>query len=375
MLKFRCTLTSKPDEVDHDGEMKDSQVFWFHQDEGKKSSFTLNSSDVSSPLKIDKPCHLLIDCSQTGTPWIFGGLEIQTNSRNVEVYAIPEGKDGAEYWQTHRGSREDDESLLGGNDADPCENELYNAVILSPSSKPESIVRLHVKLLSLRPARCTVGFVRSMKLKGRLPDIQTIKSHVENDTSASPTVSASSQNTATIPVHVHVPPKPTFLAPPQAAPLRESTSDISSAVAALTMMIKNIHGSMETALETTSGGIQKMAYSQNSKIVGLEGNVGKLQEGVKSLTVEVMALREENLRLREELQLERISLQLERKEMTSDADKIQKLIADKFVCDKDVISKLLDEQRQLIIKEIRGGKVEVSALPVSEQDTDDESDE
>ena len=163
MLKFRCILTSKPDEIDHDGEMKDSQVFWFHQDEGKKSSFTLNSSDASSPLKIDKPCHLLIDCSQTGTPWIFGGLEIQTNSRNVEVYAVPEGKDGAEYWQTHRGSREDDESLLGGNDADPCENELYNAVILSPSSKPESIVKLHVKLLSLRPARCTVGFVRSMK--------------------------------------------------------------------------------------------------------------------------------------------------------------------------------------------------------------------
>jgi len=374
MLKFRCILTSKPDEIDHDGEMKDSQVFWFHQDEGKKSSFTLNSSDASSPLKIDKPCHLLIDCSQTGTPWIFGGLEIQTNSRNVEVYAVPEGKDGAEYWQTHRGSREDDESLLGGNDADPCENELYNAVILSPSSKPESIVKLHVKLLSLRPARCTVGFVRSMKLKGRLPDIQTIKSNVENVTSASPTVSASSQDTATIPVHM--PPKRTLLAPPpQVAPLRESTGDIFSALSALTMMIKNIHGSMETALETTSGGIQKMAYSQNSKIVGLEGNVGKLQEGVKSLTVEVMALREENLRLREELQLERISLQLERREMTNDADKIQKLIADKFVCDKDVISKLLDEQRQLIIKEIRGGEVEVTAQPVSEKDTDDESDE
>ena len=64
--------------------------------------------------KIQKPCHLIIECApysegngnaddgretetETETlPWLFGGMEIFSNSRNIEVYAVPEGKDDVE---------------------------------------------------------------------------------------------------------------------------------------------------------------------------------------------------------------------------------------------------------------------------------------
>lgn len=314
MLQLRVRLTSNPDGDDEN----QWPTFWFHQKEGKRASFLLESSEAS-PMKIEKPSHLLVDCfpaSVTGSPWLFGSLEILSNSRNIEVYAVPEGKKDGDYWQTYRGSRVENAAADDDTEVDSCEKELYQTTILPPSSKPETITRLHIKLLSLRPARCPLGFVKSMKLKGRLPDIVEsvpipTEIQVGNEAVADNTTLMANVPTQKATTVQHQQETQRSQQPFSSG---DPTEKISSAVAGLTMLIQNIHSSMEKSIESTVGEVQKLAYAQNEKIADLEKSVNRLSDTVEMLVTEMKLLRTQNSELPEALVKEKSNNSLHKNE-------------------------------------------------------------
>ena len=312
-----------------------TQTFWLDQDADKKSSFLFEQASEGSTTKIEKPSHLIIDCCQsenesvTSCEWLFGGLEIHTNSRNIEVYAIPEGKDfnGREYWQTHQGSKVEGEENGGDNGVkDACEKELYQTIILPPSSKPTSVTSLHLKLLSLRPAKCTVAFVKSVKLKGRIPDEIVYPSSTAQVSQAG---EASSR----------APNQPTAML--QQSPATDSTAQVASAISALSIMIQNIHGSMESSIQSTIGEFQSMAYTQShnlsGKIVELEKSVSGLRDSVEILNTNVELLRTENETHRKESDIAQKKLE--------DVEKLQ--------CDRVYIREILAKERKLMVQEMQ----------------------
>ena len=358
-VQLRCRLSQDPNASTENAK---DQTFWLEQEADKKSSFLFQSSDGDNSItKIEKPCHLILDCSSSecrggegvSSEWLFGGLEIHSNSRNVEVYAVPEGKNlnEREYWQTHRGSimadgnRSDNGPCLGSvtvTTKEPCEKELYQVIILPPSSKPVTLRFLHLKLLSLRPAKCTMAYVKCIKVKGRIPDTMLIQSDpVLNDHSSqtqtkNESMEASSRSRTSV-----------SMANTQqgVSTSTDSTAQIASAVSGLTMMIQNIHQSMESSIQSTIGEFQSLSYNHSKnlsiRIEQLEKNVNGIKDGVDLLNNNVEALRKEN-RLYQNRHEENITA--------------QKSIIQNEAVNRDFIRDLMKEERQIMTQEFQKEK-------------------
>ena len=148
--RFQCILTNDPEKQSNEDES-----LYFEQEEGKKSSFLLKLNDDANVIA--KPAHMLLQGSHQDA-FLFGGLEMVSNARNVEIYLT--GEDGKEtYVTTSRGL------LAAGEEEDP---HRFKVVVLCPGG-PRPVMRVHLKLLSLKPASCASAFLYLMKLKGRLP--------------------------------------------------------------------------------------------------------------------------------------------------------------------------------------------------------------
>ena len=119
-LALRGRLTSNDD----NGNNSNGKEFWFENEHDKKTSFIFDESsslssssasmeaskgEISQRIVIEKPCHLFLDCcirnsendntnggttTTTTTAFLFGGLEIHSNSRNIEVYTMDDDGDG-----------------------------------------------------------------------------------------------------------------------------------------------------------------------------------------------------------------------------------------------------------------------------------------
>lgn len=220
--RFRFTLTNAPDlkNGDHDVASSTTHQIFMRQDATKSSSFYLNprgaegndeeekkdavtAGTINSENMyycVDKPAQLFIDCpiesnptisndntKQTNdvsiisstAPFLFGGLELISNSRTVEVYTTD--RDGKEtYLLTCRGAiLQDRDSIhpieMRCNEGTP-NIEWFICVIVHPLG-PSEITNLKLKLLSLRSPK-EKAFVQDLKLKGKLP-IHPIPLHPE----------------------------------------------------------------------------------------------------------------------------------------------------------------------------------------------------
>lgn len=294
---------------------------WFDTEKDKKSAFFLNLSDINSVLNVDKPCHMLVECCHytDGTcgssnvtaepmqPWLFGGMEIHSNARNIEVYATLEGATSKEeYWQTcpgmllEKANNIDDEKSQTTTVTPQKEKKWHKTIILPPSSKPTSIKSLHLKLLSLRPAKCTVGSVRTVKMKGRIFDTHPLVSNIELNTKKQIKDDTGIEQGDKI--------STTSLNPGGAKYQGEmismnpisnnegATPDIGKAVSALSMLVRNVQSDMQQSMSSSIGEIQKIGYAQNrslvQKVTEIEKTLVEVQTSLSILLNEVKTNRE-----------------------------------------------------------------------------------
>lgn len=355
--QLRCRLAH----IENPGKGKDPmQSFWLQQEPDKKSSFLFDSgTETNASSKMQKPCHLIVDCcspeiNESGgiakqtVDWLFGGLEIHSNSRNIEVYAVPEGKNinGKEYWQTSRGSkitdRGNDDSREETND---CETELYQTIVLPPSSKATSVQSLHLKLLSIRPANCTIAFVKSIKLKGRIPEADPASSSINQVSTGGTSESNSSQKGS---------PFASSVANNNSNSHQVSTNMVATAISGLTMTINNARESMEASMQASIGEIQSLAFTQNDNFIGklslLEQSVDELKDSVVILKTNIDTWRKEN----EELQ----------RKSCEKYDDVSSMMGETL--DKEHIHKLLLKERQWVAEEMQKHKDEIISQVVDQ---------
>ena len=412
-LSFRLGQDQSLDK--HPPVVKDHPKFWLEPESGKKSSFLFqccgdnNDQSSSSPVsKFQKPCHLIIECvpysegngnsddereTETETlPWLFGGMEIFSNSRNIEVYAVPEGKDdvqGKEYWQTHRGSKVDIDINTDGDDdddekeksskiepktKDACEQEIYQTVILPPSSKPATVQSIHLKLLSLRPAKCTVAFVKCLKLKGRIPEsVNNVEKVIVNVNAPSDSATHNRGMGQGQSSNANANTNQTIIPSRNKS---ESTEQIASAISGLSMIINNVRGTMESSIQSTIGEFQSMAFQHNQtwndRFAAFEKNVAELKDGVDLLNTNVNLLRNEQMLQVEEVQSLKIQLKGDRDRDRKDNDDSD----GNSGTDTDihqVLGGLLLDQRQWMVEQMQKQKDEMIAEVVQQLDSTSKS--
>ena len=275
---LRCSLTNDPEEKNP------SSLLTFRKEGGKQSSFILDNISPNRTV-IGKPAHVLIHCTLlsdndggTGThhafPFVFGGLEIISNSRNVEAYLID--KEGKEtYLKTSRGSRQEEDEAT-------TDHELYTCVIVCPSG-PQSILRLHMKLLSLRPATCTHAALHSIKLKGRLPDVSAATPiSPSNSTSAA---AGATPNTATEPNARNS--SMSFISNHQQEP-GLTQSDIGAAMAAISGMVRTtedrIHQNVEAKLQQVESTVCQKLFGVDQSITEMSSIILSQQREMQQQT-------------------------------------------------------------------------------------------
>ena len=350
MMQLRGTLTSHPngDAVDAEIQGHGDKHFWLVNEVDKKASFYLDFSSTGESgqveeeedpprpsISMDKPCHFLLECHDSDNstmrkegakegvgrssfchPWLFGGVEIHSNSRNIEVYAVVDAEKGIsakeEYWQTCRGHQVQVEEHKDGIDAGTKiwkKDEIYKTIILPPTGKATTILRLHLKLLSLRPAKCTVGSIFLLKLKGRIHESS-------NDEKVSPehygvsNTPASTNNQSTFSQsQADANPSPQTAVNTNNSPdIANIEANIGHAFGGLTSLIHTVKNTMERGINTAAGQAQKAAIVQNKK---LEGKMMQLEQSV-------LAVKDSVDNLIEEMKETKIKEKRERKDMERD---------------------------------------------------------
>lgn len=164
MPNLWCTAISGDDsDVNNTKDMTTIVRRSLQPEEGKKSSFLF---EPDLPLTIPKPAHLIIDFSTHTSPgdsaqiFFLGGFQAVTNAKHLEVY-ITDKNGKEEYLMTSKGI-----PFQKGTNGE----EWQKAVCVIPGG-PRPILRIHIKLLSLKPTgETTTAQVKTMKLTARLPD-------------------------------------------------------------------------------------------------------------------------------------------------------------------------------------------------------------
>lgn len=329
-IKVRCKLAN---DLDPSLDAK-HKTFFCTQEENKKSSFVYNSDGLATS-KLGKPCHLIIDCSPSeqidvgSVEWLFGGLEIESNSRNVEIYAVVEGKEFAnrEYWQTQRGTRLETETTSG--------EEIYSTIVFPPDSKPIVVKSLHMKLLSLRPAKCTELNIERIKVKGRIPEgeiVEAPKASVPVSATQSPQVNAK-------------------MTPTQPNAVDASTAQIGKAVSAITMMLQSMESKISTSVQSTIGEFQKTNHMQDQ---AWNARMSKLEDNMQHLTNSMLQLHESVDSIKQDIQKQSLQKENEddspqqNQDSTLSIEQVQTLLTQ----EREMYRQELEQQRQLMMKDI-----------------------
>lgn len=133
-----------------------------------------DEGDENGTVAFTKPVFLVLRC-EVGY-LLLGGIEIDCNGRNIELYAQPDDKNSLEYQSTHRGSLE--------------EGDWYKSIIINSNKVPCKYIAL--KLLSLRGKDKTKALIRLLKVKAKLIPISTATpTSLEKQT---PTITGPSKN-------------------------------------------------------------------------------------------------------------------------------------------------------------------------------------
>lgn len=287
-VKLRCKLVSDLDSIRSNHETH-QKVIVLTPDNDKSTSFSIDSASTKDSIwEQERPCYLVIECFHEGSmrsiPFLFGGMELKSNSRNIESYAIIDdakdvilnAKNFGNYWQTSQGSKIDSEEndLLG--------RQWYKTVILAPSSKATSIKHLTLKLLSLQPAKCTKVTISQIKIKCKLPDIRLESDHPVNSHQVE---IGESQETS----------QATLL---NVSQTKSNDDQLPCAIRALTTMIESVQTTIQSTIERTTGDIEMKLYAKDRQIFSVVNDIQKglddLRTSVDNLTLEVQSLRRQN---------------------------------------------------------------------------------
>lgn len=326
--KLRCNFVSDLDVLKTDTN-NNKKTVWLSPDNDKGTSFSIDETIGDSLKEVPKPCFLVIDCYHEGSggtiPFFYGGMELISNSRNIESYAldpdkgnvVPTSNNLGEYWQTHQGTKQDD------NISSEYTKEFYKCIILPPSSKPLSIKCLTLKLLSLRPVKCNIGYIKQIKIKAKLPDV--------NDTTiCSDDIGEDIPDTGKKDRLQSVQPTNTTI---------DSIQDqIPNAIRALTAMIESVRNSIGISASNTLGEIEKKAFAkdqQNGVIMkSIQKSLGDLKDSVGELTNEIRLFRNQ-----EEQRIQRNVIDNELED-----DRLAKM--------RDDFQAILEEDRKQMMEEI-----------------------
>lgn len=239
--RFRCILTNDPEK-----EPSDENSLWLDQEEGKKSAFILPLDEASPLPHVAKPSHLLLQVDNKDT-FLFGGIEIVTNARNIEIYLT--GEDGKEtYLTTSRGL-----IVTDSNDADTYR---FKCLVVCPGG-PRPVTRVHFKLLSLKPASCTGATLYLLKLKGRLPP----STAQQQSTEAQATDDAATDSTTR-----QAAPQPSASVAPSSSPAL-TQADMGQAMMGVSLLVRSVETSL---LESVQSSLDKMERKFDARFNRLE---------------------------------------------------------------------------------------------------------
>jgi len=302
--QLRFIMSNSPELEDGDtGE----SVHYLEREPSKKASFflappkamestNLSTGDSQSPIdapplegnadiktahhfSLNKPAHVYLDyyLQKRNIPFLFGGLEIISNSRSIEVYSI--SKDSKEaYLLTSRGSPVD---TITGAPQIKKDIEWFIHVIVHPNG-PGEIKRLKLKLLSLRSPK-NRAIIQVFKMKGKIPSeletsLPTTTSNKNNENELRQRISNKSKSKK-IENAPFVEPKNKSPSPSQNS---LTSSDIQAAMTTFTLMSKSMEDriqktfikEMNSTQETFNKQIQSLTY-QNHALIKLIENQGQ----------------------------------------------------------------------------------------------------
>ena len=217
--RFQCILTN-----DSETEPDNTEPLYFKQEEGKKSSFLLNLDDGATT--ISKPAQIVIT-SVPQDKFLFGGLELVSNARNVEIY-LTDQDDKEAYLTTCRG-------IVAG---DAIAN-TFKCLVVCPGG-PRPVLRVRLKLLSLKPESCTGASLHLIKLKGRLPPPKEPQQEATTDASSAMSRQA--------------PPPPTNNTPASPA---LTQGDMGAAMAGVSMLVRSVESSLLQSVQASLDRMEK----------------------------------------------------------------------------------------------------------------------
>lgn len=240
------------------------------QEQGKKSSFLLEPEESSVPFyTVEKPPNVLIEYENPhaavpmDSAFFLGGFQMVSTAKTVEIYLTDmEGKEA--YLTTSKG--------LSFNKEDKTAP-WYKIICVVPGG-PRPILKLRIKMLSLRPNDATTAKLQFMKLTARIADTpspQPPVSSTENLSSpasgAFTPVSITTEGSSNSPTK-SIKPKSVFFATPepvkpeprQAAMTASNgvtQSDLGAAMAGVSFMARSTEKGIEEALQEQTKRLEK----------------------------------------------------------------------------------------------------------------------
>jgi hypothetical protein len=156
---LQCTLCS---EVVENNETSNTLELFFRPDETKKSVFWLDAPATSSAQShsVNAPAHCYIDCQST--IFFLGGFQLVSNAKTVEIYTV----------SAENNSNNEEEYLTTSRGIPSQETPGSFKVMCVVPGGPRPILRLHLKLLSLKPSNESTAQLVSIKLTARIPQAQ-----------------------------------------------------------------------------------------------------------------------------------------------------------------------------------------------------------
>jgi hypothetical protein len=258
---LQCTLCSSAGDNDDETSSNIKLELFFRPDETKKSVFWLDAPDptTADSQSVDAPAHCYIEHCHS-TIFFLGGFQLVSNAKTVEIYIVSaDSNNKEEYLTTSRGipSQETPGS--------------FKVMCVVPGG-PRPIVRLHLKLLSLKPAPPSTESVSmaklvSIKLTARIPQAPAVSvpqststiPAANNDTSTAPSLASMMANTSTtLPNQQLQAPGPTM-------------DDVGAAMAGVSFMVRSTEERLVEAMQVGFSRLHTAAQqnSQNSQTVDM----------------------------------------------------------------------------------------------------------
>ena len=191
---------------------------------------------------------------------------------------------------TARGIKEDDDT------------HIHRSVLVSPNG-PGTVNRLHLKLLSIRPATATNLILISIKLKGRLPSVEMSTSSAPEPATTT-TAAGAGESTSTTPSLTASQQPPSLLGMNQ--------NDLTSAMMGITMLVGSTEKRISKGLRE---GLTDLDVTVGKQILRLEHGFGTIlqsfqlalerqntvlqqqQETILNQTIMIQALQEQQIQM------------------------------------------------------------------------------